>query len=145
MDCTEYRRLINELLDNEITERDEIDLFDHIKMCENCKIYMVNMNKLKLTIKSSFENNKKEVDLSHSIMSQISKSQPKKVLHIKKSYNILYKIASIVVILSLPLLFSSFSKKETKVSKDDTRDMVLEHLENSQNKNVTNIAYVIEK
>ncbi|MCA1980338.1 MAG: zf-HC2 domain-containing protein, partial [Calditerrivibrio sp.] len=56
MDCTEYRRLINELLDNEITERDEIDLFDHIKMCENCKIYMVNMNKLKLTIKSSFEN-----------------------------------------------------------------------------------------
>lgn len=144
MDCTKYRKLINELLDNEIIEKDEMILLDHIRVCENCRIYMVNINKLKITIKSSFDNAKKDIDLSHNIMSQIYKSQPKKGLRTKKSYNLI-KIASIVAILSLPLIIGNFSKKETALSKDDTKNMVLEHLENSQNKNIINIAYVIKK
>lgn len=144
MDCTKYRRLINELLDNEITEKDEMKLLEHIRVCENCKIYMININKLKVTIKSSFDNDKKDIDLSHNIMSQIYKSHPKKGLSSKKSYKLI-KIASIVAILSLPLLIGNFSKKGRELAKDDTKNMVLEHLENSQNKNVINIAYVIKK
>lgn len=141
MDCTKYRKLIHEFIDNEISNENELALLSHITSCEDCKLYLSNMSKIKTSIKESFTNhtNLKNIDVSKNIMTKIKTE--KETIRSKKSMNIFYKVA--LIILALSAIFISKQLKQNKndfTFKEEER-MVFEHLEKSFNSTVVNVAY----
>ncbi len=141
MDCTKYRKLIHEFIDNEISNENELALLSHITSCEDCKIYLSNMSKLKTSIKESFANhtNLKNIDLSKKIMSKIkTEKQP---TYRKKTGNYFYKIALIILALSAILISKQIKQNKNDYTFKEEERMVFEHLEKSYNSTVVNVAY----
>lgn len=141
MACIKYRKFINDFLDNEIDNINELELLSHLSSCEECKIYLSNITKIKSNIKESFLNtpHKKNIDLSKNIMTKInsSSSTSKK----RSSVKLFYKIATLILILSA-LLIAKYTKNDKKnFALQEEERMVFEHLEKSQNSYVVNIAY----
>lgn len=141
MACTKYRKFINDFLDNEIDNMNELDLLSHLSSCEECKIYLSNITKIKSNIKESFLNtpHKKNIDLSKSIMNKIN---PSRTTYKKRaSVKLVYKIATIILILSAILIAKYTQNGKNNFAMQEEERMVFEHLEKSQNSYVVNIAY----
>lgn len=140
MACTKYRKLINEFLDNEISESEELVLLSHLEDCADCKTYMNNINIIKGSIKETFSHTNINIDLSYQIMGKISNKNRVKN-HIKNK-NLLIKVAIIAISFILPIMFGIFFMSEKHyASNDDTERLVLEHLEKAQNTQLIHVAY----
>lgn len=141
MDCTKYRKLIHEFIDNEISNENEIALLSHITSCGDCKIYLSNMSKIKVAIKDGFtyHSNIKNVDISKKIMSKIKKEQ----IHTnkKRSARVFYKIALIILALSAIFISKNIKQNNHDFSFKEEEKMVFEHLEKSYNSAVVNVAF----
>jgi len=141
MACIKYRKFINDFLDNEIDNINELELLSHLSSCEECKIYLSNITKIKSNIKESFLNtpHKKNIDLSKNIMTKInsSSSTSKK----RSSVKLFYEIATLILILSALLIAKYTKNDKNNFALQEEERMVFEHLEKSQNSYVVNIAY----
>ncbi|MCX8084191.1 MAG: zf-HC2 domain-containing protein [Calditerrivibrio sp.] len=146
MDCTKYHRNINAFLDNELSEVEEFYLLKHLRICENCKIYLNNISKLKTHIKESYTNKSSpNIDLSKSIMHQIKHKQSANKT--KKRKNTLVKVALLAAIFLSYVLINniSLSKNKNTYTFKEEEKLLLEHLEKSNNTKVISVAYSMER
>jgi predicted anti-sigma-YlaC factor YlaD len=140
MDCIKYRKLTHELLDNEISENSELELIEHLEHCQDCKIYMLNINKIKLSIKDSYGVKKNDINLSAQIMKKIQKRPDARTTSFKLPKKV-SKVAIIIVIFSAIFIAKTLFSTRQAVALNDTDEMIMEHLEKSNNNDIIHVTY----
>lgn len=101
MDCKKTELYINSLLDNELEEKDNIDLIEHLKICSECKSKWDLNEEVKSKLKYFIGSIKASDSLKKSIRSKLIHNETKLI---KFKPNLI--AASIVFLLGLGLFFN---------------------------------------
>jgi len=118
--CKKYKELIMENMDNEISTNDKIQLDIHIKSCENCRIYLKKMEKIKKVTNSLIYDIPPFME--EKIMSKINErefKQPVFVFNFRKTFA--YAVSFVFILfISIFLIYNKFDNKIVQLADTST-------------------------
>jgi anti-sigma factor RsiW len=128
MDCTKYRKLISQYIDEETSGVQRDALEKHMDGCAHCKTYMQSQLHLRDMLKASYPETV-EIDVSASIMSRIKPAQT-----IRKSggtgrLTLFIAAAAAVCVFAIAALMTLHQDNNTFAGNEKLEEYVIQHVD----------------